>query len=579
MTANKQKIIGFHYAGLLLLVLLLGSLLLNLWGTGYGLPDKLYPDEGRIINHALAFGMGDFNPHYFNYPALCMYLLFLLYGAYYFIGHIAGSFQSVADFQRMFFADPSGFFLIGRIWVALTGTAVVAMLYFLGKKAFRDKRIGLLSVIFFAPLPYFVFYCHFVVTDILLLFFLLLSCFFIIRISREGKISDYFLAGAAAGLGIATKYSPVFLAVPIFLAHIIFTVSHKKKLISLSSIAPLLLAFGVMVLFFFIASPYCFLDFRNFYDSLQFRALYGKESTFGTGTGSAWLDYPRLLLFHSFLILNRIDLMGIIFIAGLVWAVFRRTKEDVLLLCYPLILYLTMGRWTSGSSRYSLPLVIFLAIWGARVVVELTDRLRRSNTKQRWLRTLIYSFIFLAVGLSLLNTVIMNHRLCRKDTRTLAREWIEEHIPPGTSIALEWDTEATVQLWETPGDIQTKINAYKTGETATIHHSAEQMATVHQMRLAVIPEKNYEIIRIGGMDQTRVKSNNYSLKELELDGVAFLITSGQVTRIFDSKRAREIYPKEVKFYRQLDKDLLLIKEFKPNPLSIPGPVIKIYQFN
>jgi len=576
---NKQKKSVFSCAGLLLIVILVGSLLLNLWGTRYGLPDKLYPDEGRIINHALAFGMGDFNPHYFNYPALCMYLLFLLYGAYYFVGHLAGSFQSVADFQKMFFTDPSGFFLVGRIWVALTGTAVVAMLYFLGKKAFGDRRIGLLSALFFAPLPYFVFYCHFVVTDILLLFFLLLSYFFIIRISREGKTINYLLAGATAGLGIATKYSPVFLAVPILLAHIIFMVSHKKRLISISSMLPLLLAFGAMILFFFIGSPYCFLDFGNFYDSLQFRALYGKESTFGTGTGSAWLDYPRLLFSHSFLILNRIDLMGIIFIGGLVWAFFRRTKEDFLLLCYPLILYLTMGRWTAGSSRYALPLVVFLAIWGARAVVNISDRCRRSKLNLGWLRTLVYGFVFLAVGLNLLNTILMNHKLCRKDTRTLAREWIEERITPGTPIALEWDTEATVQLWETPDDIQEKINSYKTGETGTIHHSPEQMATVHQMRLNAVPEKNYRIIRMGGMDQTRVKPANYSIQELRENGAKFLVTSGQVTWIFDTARAKEIYPEQVKFYRQVDKDLLLIKIFQPNHLNVPGPVIKIYQLN
>jgi len=576
---NKQKKSIFPYAGLLLIIILVGSLILNLWGTIYGLPDKLYPDEGRIINHALAFGMGDFNPHYFNYPALSMYLLFLLYGAYYFAGHIAGTFQTVADFQKMFFADPSGFFLVGRIWVALTGTAVVAMLYFLGKKAFQDRRIGLLAALLFAPLPYFVFYCHFVVTDILLLFFLLLSYFFIIRISREGRMLDYLLAGAAAGLGIATKYSPVFLAVPILLAHVFFTISHKKKLISLSFLIPLILAFGAMILFFFIGSPYCFLDFQNFYDSLQFRELYGKEHTFGTGTGSAWLAYPRLLISHSFLILNRIDLMGVIFIGGLVWAFFRRTKEDFLLLCYPLILYLTMGRWTAGSSRYALPLVIFLAIWGARAVVEITNRSRGSDGKTSWLRTLVYSFVFLAVGLTLLNTIIMNHRLCRKDTRTLAREWIEEHIPPGTPIALEWDTEATVQLWETPDDIQDKINAYKTGETETIHHSAEQMATVHQMRLDAVPEKNYRIIRMGGMDQTRVEPENYSIPDLRQRGAKFLITSGQVTWIFDTARAQEIYPEQVKFYRQVANDLFLIKEFQPNPLNVPGPVIKIYQLN
>jgi len=105
------------------------------------------------------------------------------------------------------------------------------------------------------------------------------------------------------------------------------------------------------------------------------------------------------------------------------------------------------------------------------------------------------------------------------------------------------------------------------------------MATVHQMRLDAVPEKNYRIIRIGGMDKTRVEPANFSIHDLRQRGAEFLITSGQVTWIFDTARAQEIYPEQVKFYRQVANDLFLIKEFLPNPLNVPGPGIKIYQLN
>ena len=571
----------FSGVSIFLLLILAGSLILNLWGIGYGLPDKYYPDEGRIIDNALAFGTGDFNPHYFNYPALTMYLLFFIYGFYFLVGRLAGFFSSLRDFQLLFFSNPSSFYLLGRVWVAVTGVAVVALVYRVGKMAFKSQNAGLFAALLLAPLSYFVYHCHFVVTDILLLFFLLLSYLFILGIYRSGKIGYYLAAGAAAGLGIATKYSPILLILPIFLAHIFHALEHKKQVFSSAFILPLVAAFGVMLLFFFIGSPYCFLDYGNFLASLQFRQLYGKKHTFGTGTGTAWLDYPRLLFNHSFLVLNRVDPLGIIFLLGLVWSLFRRTKIDFLLLSFPLALYLLMGSWTSGSSRYALPLVIFLAVLGGRAVAEIAGLLshRVGNMRLRRLGVgSLYGFIALSVSLSAINTVLRNYRITQPDTRSLAREWIGANIPPGAKIALEWDTEATVQLWETPDDIMAKIKAYEAGEAGTIHHSSEQMAAVHRMRLAAVPEQNYRIIRVGGMDGVTVKTDNYSLEELRERGTKYLVTSGEVTGIFASERGREIYPRQADFYKRIERELIQVKEFLPDPLARPGPAIKIYRF-
>ena len=161
----------------------------------------------------------------------------------------------------------------------------------------------------------------------------------------------------------------------------------------------------------------------------------------------------------------------------------------------------------------------------------------------------------------------------------MAKDWIEKNIPPGTRIALEWDTEATVQLWETPEDISIKIQDYESGQAETIHHSAEQMAEVHRMRLAAVPENNYRIIRLGGMDGTRVKEEQYSLEGLRKQGARYLITSSEVSRIFFSEKGKEIYPVQNNFYQQIDDELNPTKTFNPSPLDSLGPVIKIYKFD
>lgn len=555
--------------------ILLISLILNLWGISYGLPQKYFPDEGRIVNHALAFGLGDFNPHYFNYPGLSMYLLFILYGGYYALGSLSGLFASSSEFQRLFFRDPSSFYLIGRVGVALTGVAVVGFTYRLGYLAFRNRRATLLGSCFLASIPYFIHYSHFIVTDILQMLFIVLAFIYIIKISRGGGFSDYLLAGIFTGLGIATKYSPALLAAPILLAHLYGCRSRKIPIFSREPILLLSLCFGAILLFFFIGSPYCFLDYRSFFASLQFRSHLGSEHTFGTGTGTAWLLYPRLLFIHPFLLFNQLDPMGLIVFGGLLWALFKRTREDYLFFIFPILLYLMMGQWSFGSNRYLLPLMPFFCLWGGRAASEI---LALSTERWRWFSFLIVSLIILVIGLNLTNSLLNNYRLTCKDTRFQAKEWIEENISPGTRIALEWDTEATVQLWETPEDIAIKIRDYESGKAETIHHSSRQMAKVHRMRLAAVPENNYRIIRLGGMDGTRVKEEQYSLEELRKQGARYLITSSEVSRIFFSEKGKNLYPIQNSFYREIPEKLELKKSFIPSPLGSLGPVIKIYKF-
>ncbi|MDP8236100.1 MAG: glycosyltransferase family 39 protein [Candidatus Erginobacter occultus] len=579
MNTGKTKSAGLILAGLVVL-----SLVLNLWGITYGLPNRYYPDEGRIVNNALAFGLGDLNPHYFNYPALSMYLLFVLYIFYFITGQLAGLFASATDFQLLFFSNPSSFYLLGRGANALVGTASVFLLYKLGRETFHNRKIGLLAGVLLATLPYFVYYSHFIVTDILQMFFVLASYIFIIRILRTGKLKNYFWAGALAGLGTATKYSPIVLIVPIALAHILYLSANRDKFSFSRLFWFPLLAAVCLILFFLIGSPFNFLDYRSFYESLQFRMLLGSEHTFGTAdpTQTAWLIYPRLIFFHSFSVFNRLDPIGFVFVGGMIWAAVRRRKEDLLICLYPLLVYLMMGSWSFGSNRYSLPLIPFFALWGARAAVEAGETLRK-KTNREWLRRLaaggINGFIALVLILSLANSALGNRRLTSPDTRTLARKWIEAKISPGTPIAIEWDTESTIQLWETPDDIRAKIRAYETGETETIHHTSEQMVEVHRMRLEAVPESNFRITRIGGMDGTRVKTDGYNLDDLRRGGIKYLISSEGVSHIFLEGRGQEIYPDHYRFYRRVEKELPLLAVFSPTPLLPRPPRLRIYRLN
>ena len=88
---------------ILIFIILSAALALRLLGIDFGLPYVFDPDEAVIVNHAVAFGRGDLNPHYFNYPSLFMYIMFVIYGLIYVVGWLTGIFASTVDFARLFF--------------------------------------------------------------------------------------------------------------------------------------------------------------------------------------------------------------------------------------------------------------------------------------------------------------------------------------------------------------------------------------------------------------------------------------------------------------------------------------------
>ena len=63
---------------LILLLILAFAFFLRIWGVHFGLPYAYHADEPIVIHHALAYGSGDLNPHFFNIPPLVSYLLFAL---------------------------------------------------------------------------------------------------------------------------------------------------------------------------------------------------------------------------------------------------------------------------------------------------------------------------------------------------------------------------------------------------------------------------------------------------------------------------------------------------------------------
>ncbi len=170
-----MKVFRFSHETSVLLAILAIALFVRLWGVNFGLPYLYHADEPIVVNHALAFGMGDLNPHFFKIPPLVSYLLFMCYGIYCVAGWGAGLFHSVRDFEQLFYFDPSSFYLIARlVFGVFLGTVSVYALFRL-VKGFRDARTALWSSFFLAVNFLHVRDSHYIYADIPLLLVLLLG--------------------------------------------------------------------------------------------------------------------------------------------------------------------------------------------------------------------------------------------------------------------------------------------------------------------------------------------------------------------------------------------------------------------
>jgi 4-amino-4-deoxy-L-arabinose transferase-like glycosyltransferase len=274
--AEKAKSSGVTGEALLLFAF---ALLLRLLGIGWGLPNNqhyfsYHPDEVYVVSPALGMLEGDWNPHFFNYGTLYLYLIGLLAKILSGLGLAVGE-LGLLD-------------LIARALTALLGAGTVLLVYVIGRQI-GGRRLALLGALLLAVTPIHLINSHYATVDVPGTFFLALGGAASVQIIASGKWRWYLLAVAAAGLAAATKYPlGAGLLLP-FGAHLLrgrVAASEHLKLITLLSFP----------LFFLAGCPYAL----TFAGGLQLRPEFLKDFLFEVrhmreirtpgflGTGSGW---------------------------------------------------------------------------------------------------------------------------------------------------------------------------------------------------------------------------------------------------------------------------------------------------
>jgi Dolichyl-phosphate-mannose-protein mannosyltransferase len=484
--ADRDTRLGAWCGLALVLCVALG---LRLWGIEEGLPYVYNIDEaGHFVPKAVAMFSEGLNPRYFVNPPALTYVLHFVFGAWF------GGAQGVhSEYAR----HPDEVFLVGRVTVALLGTAAVWMLYLLGARLF-DRRIGLLAAALEAVAFLPVSYGHLALNDAITLLPLTLSLLGSAGVMRYGRKRDYALAGIGLGLACASKYTAGIAIVPLVVAaatHYLDSIDatrirtatghptgghatpeHPGRRVVLGVV----LAGVCALVSFLIANPYALLDFKLLYSELVHQSSLSDEA-------QGKLGAPKEIGIFYYLWSFSWGLGWVPALAALGGAItiWRRHARIGWLLVPAAILFLAfMGLQDRYFGRWLLPIfpiacllaayfasrlvcvVVEKAIPPARgrdkqIVADLTapevedgapvpsDRLLASgvpavgevprNSFQRR-RLALLAWALIAIVLLAQGVVYSVHNdlvLSRADTRNVMRAWMVAHVPRGTPIVVE----------------------------------------------------------------------------------------------------------------------------------------------
>ena len=437
---------------------------LRVWNIDYGLPFVYSIDEAsHFTSRAVGMFWQDLDPSYYQNPAAYTYLAYgllrLLYGPLGFIFDLP-----YGNVTEQFAKDPTEIWIATRTLAAGLCIAGAGATYWAARQLW-GVREGLVAaaVVCFAFLP--VAYSRVAVTDVGALFGVALALLWAVRAYEQGRLRDYALAGGAAGLAVAFKYTAGLALLPLGIAGLA-RVPHDR----VRAVGGLALGAVAAVAVFLALNPYVIGSFDDWWRDLRGQAeVAADQPKPGQQSGGAayYLDSLTWGLGWA---------TAIAALVGAAIELRRRVVRGLMLVAVPVALFVYLSLQSRYFGRWLLPAYPALAMLAAVSVTRVAElvagrvarpgeaarpwtRARRGPVVARGLRpglpgllaggttrprrhALVSGAVLAAItGLVLAQPLAADVRtalvLGRADTRELARQYLIDHFQPELRVSIE----------------------------------------------------------------------------------------------------------------------------------------------
>ncbi len=408
----------------------------------------------------------------------------------------------------------------GRALTALVDVASVAVTYLVGRRLF-GSAVGLLSAAFLALNVMHIQLAHFFTSDPFLTLFVLITILFLLLVvlsKKNGRHRGIYLGIAAvfAGLSVGSKFSAILIVLPLAIA-VWLGWQQKRWLFRVGLMGAAVL---IMLLSFALTNPFAILDLSctsitPAFDLgpinipvLQWGSCYLENVTLQGTMVQGLRDVPFVRQYIGttpFLYYIEMQLrwgmgllLGLVAFIGFGWAIAkflikhlpitRSTFEQptfqgqLILLAWTIPFFISTGGLDVKFMRYLQPLVPFLMIYGAAMLLNIRQTAVRNTAV---ILTLLFTSFY---ALAFVNMYNQEHPWIA------ASRWIYDNITPGQTIINEvWDDPLPDTL-RVENDVLRR-NRFVSGEVNWLSgtETADSTAKI-QENLAILATADYIIL-------------------------------------------------------------------------------------
>jgi len=476
----------------LLLCFILGlAVFFRIWGIDYGLPYFLVNDERALVYGALkmaelktlipALYPQEFDIMNYKYNFLMSYIYLIFLAPFILIQYLIGSFANFTELGNYFVLNPTSLWLVARVVTALMGAATVYLMYLIGKKIF-NHWVGLIAALFLSINFLHIQLSHFTRPWVPMAFFTCLIMFLSACIYKSPKTKYYLWMGVVCGLAFGVSAATSVTMVIFFLSHFLLKKNFPEKLKD-KNLWLALVVFALLAAVFLLVNPERFSAFSFGSSNLmEARGLADYLQGFALNLKALFFYEPILSIF---------SLLGLI----IFW--FKSKKLFFIFLSWPIfyissLYFLSYVEFSMPVARYLLLIVPWLIILASCAIYHLLFKL--NNLSKIIILTLIFIYP-LAIAIQ------YDYLLSQKDTRILAKDWVEENIPAGSKIISNWN----------------HINPFPTKEAILLQEQLDEGSLRIQDKVLLnlsdedYPQPAYHILKTAYVDKERISEDPLQL--------------------------------------------------------------------